>query len=67
MAFALSTYPITYRAKFSNGKWSEEYLEKPHKTQEEEAAMGDEERAKLKIPVTVTRICLLSTTQASTD
>jgi len=47
MAFALNTYPITYRAKFSNGKWSGEYLEKPHKTPEEEAAMNDADREKL--------------------
>jgi branched-chain amino acid aminotransferase len=47
MAFALNTYPITYRARFSNEKWSEEYLEKPHKTPEEEAAMSAEDRAKL--------------------
>jgi len=47
MAFALNTYPITYRSRFSNGKWSEEYLEKPHKTPEEEAAMSEEDRAKL--------------------
>jgi len=47
MAFALNTYPITYRAKFSDGKWSGEYLEKPHKTPEEEAAMSGEDRAKL--------------------
>ena len=47
MAFALNTYPITYRAKFSGGKWSGEYLEKPHKTPEEEAAMSAEELEKL--------------------
>ena len=48
MAFALNTYPITYRAKFSSGKWNEgEYLEKPHKTPEEEAQMNDEDRAAL--------------------
>jgi branched-chain amino acid aminotransferase len=45
MAFALNTYPITYRAKFSGGKWSGEYLEKPHKTPEEEAAMSEEDRS----------------------
>jgi branched-chain amino acid aminotransferase len=45
MAFALNTYPITYRAKFSGGKWSEEYLEKPHKTPEEEAALSADERS----------------------
>ncbi|MCL2196008.1 MAG: aminotransferase class IV [Treponema sp.] len=47
MAFALNTYPITYRAKFSGGKWSDEYIEKPHKTQEEEAALSAGERVKL--------------------
>ncbi|MDR0322613.1 MAG: branched-chain-amino-acid transaminase [Treponema sp.] len=49
MAFALNTYPITYRAKFSAGKWDGEFLEKPHKTPEEEAAMSDDDRAKLEI------------------
>jgi len=47
MAFALNTYPITYRARFSDGKWSGEYLEKPHKTPEEEAAMNSADREKL--------------------
>jgi len=47
MAFSLNTYPITFRAKFSKGNWDGEYLEKPHKTQKEEAAMNDEDRAKL--------------------
>jgi branched-chain amino acid aminotransferase len=47
MAFTLNTYPITYRAKFSDGKWSKEYLEKPHKTPEQEAAMSEQEREKL--------------------
>jgi len=55
MAFALNTYPITFRSKFSagnlvgsaEGKWSGEYLEKPHKTQEEEAAMSDDDRVML--------------------
>jgi len=47
MAFALNTYPITYRAKFSDGKWSDEYLEKPHKTPKEEAAMNADDLAKL--------------------
>jgi branched-chain amino acid aminotransferase len=46
MAFALNTYPVTYRAKFSDGKWSDEYIEKPHKTPEEEAAMCEEDRSK---------------------
>jgi branched-chain amino acid aminotransferase len=53
MAFALNSYPVTYRAKFSKaaeggqGAWTEEYLEKPHKTQAEEAAMSAAERSAL--------------------
>ena len=47
MAFALNSYPIAYRAKFSGGKWKEEFLEKPHKTPEAEAAMGADEREKI--------------------
>ena len=47
MAFALNTYPITYRSKFSGDSWKKEYLEKPHKTPQEESAMNDEERNKL--------------------
>ncbi|MCL2809515.1 MAG: branched-chain-amino-acid transaminase [Treponema sp.] len=47
MAFALNTYPITYRSQFINGKWNGGYLEKPHKTPDEEAAMNAEDRAKL--------------------
>ncbi|MCL2210213.1 MAG: branched-chain-amino-acid transaminase [Treponema sp.] len=47
MAFALNTYPVTYRAKFSDGIWSDEYLEKPHKTPQEEAEMNDDERSAL--------------------
>jgi len=47
MAFALNAYPVSYRAKFSGGTWSEEYLEKPHKTPEAEAAMSAEERDKI--------------------
>jgi branched-chain amino acid aminotransferase len=47
MAFALNSYPVTYRAKYSGGKWTEEYLEKPHKTPEAEAAMGREERERI--------------------
>ena len=47
MAFALNTYPITYRSKYSGGKWSGEYLEKPHKTSAEEDAMSDNERDEL--------------------
>jgi branched-chain amino acid aminotransferase len=47
MGFTLNTYPVTYRAKFSDGNWSSEYIEKPHKTPEEEAAMSESDLAKL--------------------
>ncbi|MCL2184229.1 MAG: branched-chain-amino-acid transaminase [Treponema sp.] len=47
MAFALNTYPVTYRSKYSKGKWESEYLEKPHKTHEEEKAMSEEDRINL--------------------
>jgi branched-chain amino acid aminotransferase len=47
MGFSLNTYPVTYRARFSAGKWSGGYIEKPHKTPKEEAAMSEEDRAKL--------------------
>ncbi|MCL2764226.1 MAG: branched-chain-amino-acid transaminase [Treponema sp.] len=47
MGFSLNTYPIIYRSQFIDGKWTGGYLEKPHKTPEEEAAMSADERAKL--------------------
>ena len=47
MAFALNSYPVAYRAKFAGGTWKDEYLEKPHRTPEEEAAMSAEERGKI--------------------
>ena len=47
MAFSLNTYPIVYRSKFSQDKWAGQYIEKPHKTQEEEAAMNEADRIKL--------------------
>jgi len=47
MAFTLNSYPVTYRAKFSAEKWSDEYLEKPHRAPDEEAAMGAAERERL--------------------
>jgi branched-chain amino acid aminotransferase len=47
MAFALNSYPITYRAKYAAGNWTGEYLEKTHKTPEEEAAMSAEERGRI--------------------
>jgi branched-chain amino acid aminotransferase len=47
MAFALNTYPITYRARFASGIWSGEFIEKPHKSPEEEAQMSQTDRAAL--------------------
>ena len=47
MSFTLNNYPVAYRSKFLNGKWNGEYIEKPHKTPEEETAMDDDERTKL--------------------
>ncbi|MDR2630678.1 MAG: branched-chain-amino-acid transaminase [Spirochaetaceae bacterium] len=47
MAFSLSSYPIVYRSKYSGGIWKGEYLEKPHKTPAEEAALGEAEGALL--------------------
>ncbi|GHV74966.1 branched-chain-amino-acid aminotransferase [Spirochaetia bacterium] len=47
MAFSLSSYPVTYRAKYNGKGWSEEFLEKPHKTPAEEAALGAEAAADL--------------------
>lgn len=47
MAFALNSYPVTYRAKYTKNGWTEEFLEKPHKTPEEEAALPAAEAAAL--------------------
>lgn len=47
MAFTLNSYPIIYRAKYSGQSWSEEYLEKPHKTVAEEAQLNEAEREAL--------------------
>ncbi|MDR2795756.1 MAG: aminotransferase class IV [Spirochaetaceae bacterium] len=46
MAFSLNSYPVVYRAKYS-GAWEEGYIEKPHKTQAEEAALPEVERERL--------------------
>ena len=44
MAFNLNSYPVVYRAKYTKGSgWTEEYIEKPHKTPEEEAALSKAE------------------------
>ena len=44
MAFLLSSYPVVYRAAFAKKKWKGEYLEKPHKTPKEEAALKPAQR-----------------------
>jgi branched-chain amino acid aminotransferase len=47
MAFNLDSYPVVYRAKFERGAWREEFLEKPHKSPADEAALPESERAAL--------------------
>ncbi|MDR1898632.1 MAG: branched chain amino acid aminotransferase, partial [Treponema sp.] len=49
MAFALNSYPAVYRAKYSRetGVWKKTWLEKPHKSPDEEAALGAAEGAAL--------------------
>jgi branched-chain amino acid aminotransferase len=47
MAFALHSYPIVYRSKFDQGTWTGGYLEKPHKTAAEEAALSEADVEKL--------------------
>lgn len=44
MSFSLALYPIAYRASFDGKNWREEYIEQPHKTAAEEAAMSEQER-----------------------
>ena len=48
MAFTLNCYPVVYRAKYTeNEGWKEEFLEKPHKTPEEEAQLSKADAAAL--------------------
>ncbi|GHV83836.1 branched-chain-amino-acid aminotransferase [Spirochaetia bacterium] len=48
MAFSLNCYPVSYRAKYSDGSWKEEFVEKPHKkSPAEEAALSPAERDKI--------------------
>ncbi len=43
--FTLSLYPWTYNAQYkTDGNWKEDYVEKPHKTVDEEASLGAAER-----------------------
>lgn len=44
MPFSLQSYPIVYRAAYSTSGWREEFLEQPHLTPEEEAALPEEKR-----------------------
>ncbi|MCL2558341.1 MAG: aminotransferase class IV [Treponema sp.] len=47
MAFTLNSFPVVYRAKHSEEGWRDEYLERPHGTPEEEAAMDAARREAL--------------------
>jgi branched-chain amino acid aminotransferase len=47
MAFALNSYPVIYRSKYSPAGWRGEYIEKTHKTPGEEAALDAAERGRL--------------------
>ncbi|MDR2535382.1 MAG: branched-chain-amino-acid transaminase [Treponema sp.] len=44
MAFTLNSYPVVYRAKFGQNRWEGEYIEKKHKTPQEEAALEKAEQ-----------------------
>ena len=47
MAFSLNSYPVVFRAQYANKKWKSEYLEKPHKTPQAEAALPAAKREEL--------------------
>ena len=47
MGFSLALYPIAYRARYRRRVWREEYIEQPHKTPAEEAALSAEELGEL--------------------
>ena len=47
MAFSLNSYPVVYRAKYEKSSWKGEFLEKPHRKPEEEAALNNGERSAL--------------------
>ncbi|MCL1993430.1 MAG: branched-chain-amino-acid transaminase [Spirochaetes bacterium] len=47
MAFTLNSFPVVYKAKFENDGWKGEFVEKPHKTPQEEAQMPGAEREAL--------------------
>jgi branched-chain amino acid aminotransferase len=41
MLFSLALYPIVYRARYDGASWREEFIEQPHKTPAEEAALSE--------------------------
>jgi len=46
--FTLAMYPWVYEARYEgDGRWGEEYVEKPHRSPREEAALGEAERREL--------------------
>jgi len=47
MAFSLALYPVAYRARFDGAAWREEYIEQPHLSPAEEAALPAKELAEL--------------------
>ncbi|TVR28924.1 MAG: branched-chain-amino-acid transaminase [Spirochaetaceae bacterium] len=47
-AFTLSIYPWVYSAQYQqDGSWQESYIEKPHQTPQQEAALPEDERNRL--------------------
>jgi branched-chain amino acid aminotransferase len=47
MAFGLAAYPVSFRAKYKNGVWEQEYLHKGLIAAEAEARLSKEEREQL--------------------
>jgi len=47
MAFALNLYPWIYLARFDGEKWSEQFIEQPHLSPEEESKLSAEQRNEL--------------------
>ncbi|MFW5684508.1 MAG: aminotransferase class IV [Spirochaetota bacterium] len=48
-AFTLAMYPWVYKAKYqeTDGSWTEEYVEKPHRSPTEEASLPEDDRSEL--------------------
>jgi branched-chain amino acid aminotransferase len=47
MAFSLSSYPVVYRGKCGKAGWRGQYIEKPHQSPQEEAALSLKKRKTL--------------------